>query len=211
MSHSEFDRHQHWENIYQTKALSEVGWHQPKPEVSLGFISRLNIPKDAAIIDIGGGDSFLIDNLLFKGYTDLTVLDISATAIQRAKQRLGEFADQVNWIESDITEFRPTRQYDLWHDRATFHFLTGAEEVDLYIQALELGSKPSGNLVVGTFSENGPTKCSGIEIKQYSPETLTEQFGNKFSTLECVIHDHITPFETAQNYVFCSFQKKTDN
>jgi SAM-dependent methyltransferase len=202
-----FDRKKHWENIYQTKELKDVSWYQPTPETSLNFITRFNIATNAKIIDIGGGDSFLVDHLLDLGYEDITVLDISTAAIDRAKQRLGERAKKVKWIIADITTFKPTEIYDFWHDRAAFHFLTDEQEISNYIDTARQSIKSLGTLVIGTFSENGPKKCSGIEIKQYSEMTMTNRLKNSFEKITCITVNHKTPFDTIQNFIFCSFRK----
>jgi len=201
-----FDRKKHWENIYSTKKLNEVSWYQPTPETSLSFIKELNITKSASIIDIGGGDSFLVDNLLELGYQNITVLDISKKAIERAKLRIGKKSEHVKWIEADASNFNPTETYDLWHDRAAFHFLTHHDEIKSYLNAAEKGVKASGNLIIGTFSTDGPLKCSGIEITQYSQESLVNKFNN-FQKLNCQIIEHETPFNTTQSFVFCTFKK----
>jgi 2-polyprenyl-3-methyl-5-hydroxy-6-metoxy-1,4-benzoquinol methylase len=202
------DRKAHWEHIYQTKSLQEVSWYQPKPETSLAFIEQNNIPKNAAIIDIGGGDSMLVDHLLSLGYTDITVLDISASALERAKARLGNKASLVSWIVSDIAEFTPTRKYDVWHDRAAFHFLTNENEIIHYVKLLNDFVAQDGLLLIGTFSEQGPTKCSGIEIKQYSENKLNLLIHNSYNKIKCEYVDHLTPFNTIQSFIFCSFKHK---
>jgi ubiquinone/menaquinone biosynthesis C-methylase UbiE len=202
-----FDRKKHWENIYQTKQLNEVSWFQPTPETSLDFIKQFNVPTTAKIIDIGGGDSFLVDHLLEKGYQDITVLDISEAAIERAKQRLGDKAERVKWIVADAAKFQPTEKYDFWHDRAAFHFLTDEQEISNYLDTAQRSIKPTGVLVIGTFSEQGPKKCSGIEIKQYSENSMTERLKKFFEKIKCITIDHKTPFDTIQNFVFCSFRK----
>lgn len=202
-----FDRKKHWENIYQTKQLNEVSWYQPTPETSLDFIQQFNVPTTAKIIDIGGGDSFLVDHLLHKGYEDVTVLDISEAAIERAKQRLGDSAEKVKWIVADAAKFQPTEQYDFWHDRAAFHFLTDEQEISNYLEAAQKSIKPTGVMVIGTFSEQGPKKCSGIDIKQYSEDSMTERLKSFFEKIKCITIDHKTPFDTIQNFVFCSFRK----
>jgi 2-polyprenyl-3-methyl-5-hydroxy-6-metoxy-1,4-benzoquinol methylase len=204
-----FDRKKHWETIYQTKELKDVSWFQPNPETSLEFFKQFNVSLNAKIIDVGGGDSFLVDHLLELGYTDITVLDISEAAIERAKDRLGEKANQVKWIIEDAAKFHPTEMYDFWHDRAAFHFLTDENEISNYLETAQKFINPNGVLVIGTFSEQGPTKCSGIEIKQYSENTMTERLKKYFDKIKCITVDHKTPFETIQNFVFCSF-KKTD-
>ena len=202
-----FDRKKHWENIYQTKELKDVSWFQPKPETSLDFFKQFNVPTNARIIDIGGGDSLLVDHLLDLGYECISVLDISAAAIERAKQRLGERATIVKWIVADASTFKPTEKYDFWHDRAAFHFLTDELEISNYLATADQNINPTGIMVIGTFSEQGPTKCSGIEIKQYSETTMTERLKTFFEKIKCIKVDHKTPFETIQNFVFCSFRK----
>lgn len=198
----------HWENIYRTKQLTEVSWYQPTPETSLRLIEDLQIDKDAAIIDIGGGDSFLVDNLLQQGFTNLTVLDISEAAIQRAKTRLGDNASKVTWIVSNIVDFQPDKQYALWHDRAAFHFLTASEDIKTYSNIANSALLPGGHLVIGTFSDRGPLKCSGIEITQYTSESLAEVFSEKFTLAHSEYIDHPTPFDTIQNFVFCTLIRK---
>ena len=202
-----FDRKKHWENIYQTKELKDVSWFQPTPETSLDFFKQFNVPKTAKVIDIGGGDSFLVDHLLDLGYQDISVLDISAAAIDRAKQRLGERAKNVKWIVADAATFKPNEKYDFWHDRAAFHFLTDEQEISNYLQTAQESINPTGVLVIGTFSEQGPKKCSGIEIKQYSETTMTDRLKKFFEKIKCITVDHKTPFDTIQNFVFCSFRK----
>lgn len=202
-----FDRKKHWENIYQTKELKDVSWFQPTPETSLDFFKQFNVPTTAKVIDIGGGDSFLVDHLLDLGYQDISVLDISAAAIDRAKQRLGDKSNNVKWIVADAATFKPTEKYDFWHDRAAFHFLTDEQEIANYLQIAQESINPTGVLVIGTFSEQGPKKCSGIEIKQYSETTMTDQLKKFFEKIKCITVDHLTPFDTIQNFVFCSFRK----
>jgi ubiquinone/menaquinone biosynthesis C-methylase UbiE len=201
------DRKKHWENIYQTKELKDVSWYQPTPTTSLDFLSQFNISTTAKIIDIGGGDSLLVDHLLDLGYTDLTVLDISAASLDRAKQRLGERATKVKWIVADAATFKPAEYYDFWHDRAAFHFLTQEQEITNYIDTIQKSITPTGVLVIGTFSEQGPKKCSGIDIKQYSETTMTDRLKTFFEKIRCIKVDHKTPFETIQHFIFCSFRK----
>ena len=202
-----FDRKKHWENIYKTKDLKDVGWFQPTPDTSLDFIKQFNVPTTAKIIDIGGGDSYLVDHLLNMGYQDISVLDISEAAISRAKQRLSDKATNVKWIVADAANFKPTEKYDFWHDRAAFHFLTNEQEISNYLKAAQENINPSGVLVIGTFSEQGPKKCSGIEIKQYSETTMTNLLKKFFEKIKCITVDHKTPSGTIQNFVFCSFRK----
>lgn len=195
----------HWETVYTIKKPNEVSWTQEIPKTSLDFIKSFNLPKSASIIDIGGGDSNLVDFLLAEGYTDITVLDISAASLERAKIRLGENSSKVTWIVSDITQFEPERKYQIWHDRATFHFLTSIDQIQEYLKIANTAI--NGFLAIGTFSENGPTKCSNLNIQQYSETDLQAAFKEGFSKIRCIKEDHITPFETIQNFTFCSFRK----
>ena len=205
-----FDRKNHWENIYKTKPLEESGWYQQTPTTSLEAIKKFNVPTTAKIIDIGGGDSFLVDRLLDLGYQDITVLDISAASLDRAKQRLGAKAQEVKWIVADVANFKPTEQYDYWHDRAAFHFLIQEQDIENYIDTAKQSIKPSGILFIGTFSEQGPKKCSGIEIKQYSDISLCDRVKGYFEKIECIPVDHKTPSGVIQNFVFCSFKRTNE-
>ena len=205
------DLQKHWENVYQTKLPEEMSWYQSSPFASLNFIQQFNVSKSAKIIDIGGGDSLLVDHLLDLGYTDITVLDISGVALERAKKRLGAKAEKVNWIVSDINHFKPEEKYDFWHDRAAFHFLTTQEEVSNYIALANQSIHPDGLLVIGTFSENGPSKCSGMEVAQYSETGMSRILQKFFKKVKCIIENHETPFQTIQNFIFCSFRKQAFN
>lgn len=202
------EKKQHWERIYSTKRSEEFSWTQDNPLTSISLLKGFNVPKTAPIIDIGGGESKLVDYLLKDGYSDITVLDISAKALERARERLGENASKVEWIVSDITEFIPTRQYAIWHDRATFHFLTEESQVEKYVSIASGNLSTDGFLAIGTFSETGPEKCSGLEIKKYSEDVLTAVLQSAFNKIKCIREDHITPFQTVQNFLFCSFQRK---
>jgi trans-aconitate methyltransferase len=196
----------HWENVYETKNPDQVSWTQEKPQTSLDFINSFGLKKEAKIIDIGGGDSHLLDFLLNEGYENITVLDISEKALEKAKERLGEKAEKVQWIVTDITAFEPTETYDIWHDRAAFHFLITPEQISKYVEITE--KVVSKFMVLGTFSKDGPTKCSGLEITQYDEKSMKKQFEKSFETIHCITEDHTTPFDTVQNFVFCSFKKK---
>ncbi|PKW29956.1 class I SAM-dependent methyltransferase [Flavobacterium lindanitolerans] len=196
---------EHWEAVYQNKGPEEVSWTQEIPKTSLNFIHSFNLNKSAKIIDIGGGDSKLVDFLLDEGFENISVLDISAKALEKAKLRLGNRSEKVNWIVSDILDFKPDTTFDVWHDRAAFHFLNTKEQVGKYIEIAQ--SAVSGYLTIGTFSENGPKKCSGLDIKQYSEETLHAVLENRFEKLHCIYEDHKTPFNTTQNFLFCSFKR----
>ena len=195
----------HWDTVYKTKNPKQVSWTQEVPTTSLDFIHSFGLTKTAKIIDIGGGDSNLVDYLLDEGFENITVLDISANALDKAKQRLGEKAKKINWIVSDITKFKPETTFDVWHDRATFHFLTRADQISKYIDTAR--NVVSGYLAIGTFSDTGPEKCSGLPIKQYSEEKLSAELKNGFDKIRCITEDHITPFDTKQNFLFCSFKK----
>ena len=198
----------HWETVYETNNHDQVSWTQDVPKTSLEFIHSFSLDKNFEIIDIGGGDSKLVDYLLDEGFKNITVLDISAKALEKAKNRLGKKGEKVNWIVTDITEFVPTKTYDIWHDRATFHFLTTPEQIEKYLQIARKAIK--GYLIIGTFSVNGPMKCSGLDIIQYGGNELTTVFKNGFNKIRCSTEDHKTPFETIQNFTFCSFQRQSE-
>ena len=201
-----FDRKKDWEEVYETKNPYQVSWTQEIPKTSLEFIHSFGLEKTAKIIDIGGGDSKLVDYLLEEGFENISVLDISAKALEKSQNRLGVKAKKINWIVSDITEFEPNTTYDIWHDRATFHFLTTAKQVSKYMNIAR--KSVNGYLTIGTFSENGPKKCSGLEIKQYNEQELTSELENGFEKIKCITEDHLTPFDTTQNFLFCSFRRQ---
>ena len=198
----------HWDQIYCEKQPHEVSWTQPLPQTSLGFIRDGGLAKTANIIDVGGGESKLVDFLLEDGFQKISVLDISSQALQKARERLGDKARQVSWIVSDILEFKPKEKFDGWHDRAMFHFLTAEEKIKKYVGLATKHIKSGGFLIMGAFSLNGPDKCSGLNIKQYSPDLLRKLFAEGFELIESGIEDHITPFDTKQNFVFCRFKRK---
>jgi hypothetical protein len=198
------DNKSHWEKVYTEKNPAEVSWTQEVPKTSLDFIRDFNLPKTARIIDIGGGDSKLVDFLLEDNYQNITVLDISEQALLRAQKRLGERAKQVTWIVSDILSFSPDQKYDLWHDRATFHFLTETDQVKQYVSIAQ--SSVSGFITIGIFSTDGPKKCSGLDIKQYNEVGLQSTLSGGFKKIRCITEDHTTPFGTKQNFLFCSFK-----
>ena len=200
------DRKKHWETVYETKNPNEVSWTQEIPKTSLAFIKSFGLARSAKIIDIGGGDSTLVDHLLNEGFENITVLDISEKSLEKVKLRLGEKGKDITWIVSEILDFESTETYDIWHDRAAFHFLTTEEEIEKYKSIIEKAVE--SYLVIGTFSENGPLKCSGLEISQYSEEKLSSTFEDHFEKIETVLEEHQTPFGTTQNFLFCSFKKK---
>jgi 2-polyprenyl-3-methyl-5-hydroxy-6-metoxy-1,4-benzoquinol methylase len=201
------DHKAHWDTIYAVKPETDFSWFQPYPQTSVDFINLFKLPKTASIIDIGGGDSHLTDTLLELGYTDITVLDISAKSIERAKARLGDKATAITWIASDIVDFEPHRKYDFWHDRAAFHFLTTEIQIIKYLAIVKRGINSGGHLVLGTFSDTGPNKCSGLDVKQYTEASMSALFEKDFKRIRCIEETHVTPFSTQQNFVFCSFQR----
>lgn len=197
----------HWNNIYKTKSKDQVSWTQRVPETSLGFIKGFNLPKSAAIIDVGGGESNFVDHLIEEGFTNITVLDISEQAIRKTQERLGLRGINIKWVVSDVTQFRPVEKYDVWHDRATFHFLTDLKQIETYVNLASQSIVDGGYMAIGTFSTNGPKKCSGLEIKQYDEIELERTLTYHFHKIKCKTEDHITPFQTIQNFLFCSFKK----
>tara|TARA_B100001115_G_scaffold142945_1_gene110731 strand:- start:1620 stop:2243 length:624 start_codon:yes stop_codon:yes gene_type:complete len=202
------ERQKHWNKIYQEKNPNQFSWTEQVPQISLEWIGKSDLPKSAAIIDVGGGESKLIDFLLKEDYTNLTVLDISEAAIHKTKERLGKMAEKVNFITTDILQFKPSA-YDLWHDRATFHFLVSDQEIQQYLNILNQSG--ARHLVLGTFSENGPDKCSGLPVQRYSEESLTKLLKGKWDKINCTTKDHLTPFGTNQNFLFCHFRKTSNN
>ena len=195
----------HWEKIYSEKSPQEVSWTQEIPETSIEFFNDFKLSKTSPIIDIGGGESKFVDYLLEEGYQNISVLDISENAIKRAKDRLGEKSKNIEWIVCDINDFNPKKKYALWHDRAVFHFLTSNVEINRYVENVKLNSE---NFIVGTFSTSGPKKCSGLEISQYDKNLLSKLFEESMTIKKVEYINHITPFETTQNFIFCSFSAK---
>ena len=198
------DKQTHWEKVYQTKAADAVSWYRPHLEKSLAFIRRAASDLSAAIIDVGGGESTLVDDLLADGYRDVTVLDISPTAIETAKRRLGGKAKDVAWLTADITETDlPRQRYDVWHDRAVFHFLTEPQQRAAYVRQVLLALKPGGHVIVATFGPEGPKKCSGLDVMRYDADALHDEFGAGFQLVESATELHATPFGTTQQFVYC--------
>ncbi|WP_333809193.1 class I SAM-dependent methyltransferase [Flavobacterium sp.] len=202
------EKKQHWETVFTTKAENEVSWYQQQPQTSIQLIQACKVAKDAKIIDIGGGDSYLIDSLLELGYTNLFLLDISAAAIERAKKRLGEKVQNVTFIVSDSLHFQSDVKFDVWHDRASFHFFTEPTDIEQYKKNVIENTTQKAHLILATFSEDGPLKCSGLPITQYSVEKMETVFGEDFELENCFTEDHETPFDTVQNFIFCHYQKK---
>lgn len=204
---TDFDRKAHWEKIYQTKQPTEVSWYQDEPKTSLELIEQLHLKKSALIMDNGGGDSHLVDYLLRQGYENITVQDISEFALDRVRKRLGKDADKVRWLVADEAHCDLDQQFDVWHDRAAFHFLTDEKEIKNYKRTIRNCIKPGGYLIIATFSEHGPKKCSGLDITQYSEQSLAHLLIDFFEKDKCFTIDHVTPSHTLQNFVFCVFRR----
>jgi ubiquinone/menaquinone biosynthesis C-methylase UbiE len=198
----------HWEHIYETKDPAKVSWYQEHAQVSLHFIQNSGIQKTDHIIDIGGGASTLVDDLIAAGFQHISVLDVSARSLQLARQRLGARASGVNWIEADITQADlPAQAYDLWHDRAVFHFLTQPVERQHYIDLVRRAVRVGGHVIVATFAPDGPERCSGLDVIRYSPESLHREFGGDFDLTESAYESHHTPFGTEQKFIYCYCRK----
>jgi SAM-dependent methyltransferase len=194
----------HWEKVYATKAADQVSWYRAHLETSLALIERAASSHDAWIIDVGGGESTLVDDLLARGYHNLTVLDVSQIALDVTWKRLGPAADAVRWLTADITR-APLEQaaYDVWHDRAVFHFLTDMEDRRRYVRQVVHAVKPGGHVIVSTFGPEGPTKCSGLEVARYDAEALHDEFGTRFRLVESCQELHETPFGITQQFLYC--------
>ncbi len=198
------DTKTHWDKVYTTKAPDAVSWYRAHLETSLALIERAVDSCSASIIDVGGGESTLVDDLLLRGYNNITVLDVSQSAIGLTKRRLGAAAEQVRWLVADITkiELEPGA-YDLWHDRAVFHFLTDREQRTAYVRQVARSVEPGGHIIVSTFGPEGPTKCSGLEVTRYDAESLHREFGARFRLIESSKEVHHTPFGTTQQFLYC--------
>jgi ubiquinone/menaquinone biosynthesis C-methylase UbiE len=205
-----FKRNQkdHWDRIYKKLSPTEVGWYQVYPETSLKLIHNAGTGSNSSIIDVGGGTSMLSMHLLDQGFKKLAVLDISDKSIERAKSQLGDKAIEINWIVADVTKYSLMDQYDIWHDRAVFHFLTKAEKRKRYIKSLNQALKLNGQLIIATFSIDAPPKCSGLSVVRYSQETLKKELGDNFILAEALVEDHVTPSGIKQNFIFCRFIKR---
>lgn len=204
---SEPGRQAHWQAVYQDKGEDRVSWFQATPAISLDLIRAVGAKANAAIIDVGGGASRLVDGLVAEGYRDLTVLDLSANAIALAKVRLGAAAAAVDWIVADVTQWRPERHYDVWHDRAAFHFLTDAADRAAYIERLTAALRPGGHAIIATFALDGPERCSGLPVVRYDAERLAATLGDAFSLVETRRHDHQTPLGGIQHFQFSVFRR----
>ena len=205
------DRKTHWDCIFQTKVSEQLTWHQPHLQSSLDLIQRAAVGLQARLIDVGGGDSTLVDDLLALGFVRPTVLDISTVALQRARERLGGCVAEVEWIEGDITQISlPLAAFDLWHDRAVFHFLTDPTDRQRYVHTVQTALEPGGHLVIATFAQDSPEKCSGLEVVRYSPESLCHELGKDFQLRDSRAETHCTPWGGEQRFMYCLFHKETE-
>ena len=197
----------HWEKIYDEKNEDEVSWFQKETNESIKMIQSAGI-ENPKIIDVGSGRSKLLKNLIEIGYNHLTYLDISESALEKSKEFLGEQSNKVRWISKDILSFMTDEKFDIWHDRAVFHFLNEENLIRKYIEIVEKNISESGHLIIGTFSENGPLKCSGLEVRRYSEKVIEKLFNRSFKLIDSFYYDHVTPFNTKQNFLFSHFIKK---
>lgn len=202
------DRHAHWEGVYERLADDEVSWYQQRPASSLRLVERTGKGASASVLDAGGGTSRLVDALLDAGFTRPAVLDVSETALERARQRLGPRAARVQWIAADVTRWRPDRTFDVWHDRALFHFLVEARDRVAYRDALGAALPPGGDVIIGTFAPDGPERCSGLAVVRYDPAALAAELGPAYRLIETAAEDHLTPKGKVQRFQFCRFQRR---
>jgi 2-polyprenyl-3-methyl-5-hydroxy-6-metoxy-1,4-benzoquinol methylase len=200
------ERQAHWTKVYEEKAPSDVSWYQAEPEPSLRALERFGVSSSSSLIDVGGGASNLVDALLSRGWTDLTVLDIAPSALEAAKARLGRKAADVQWQVADVTDWHPARRYDVWHDRAVFHFLTAPEQREAYRQALLAGLSPGGILIMATFALDGPERCSGLPVERYDADKLARELGPPLELLESWREEHTTPWGASQAFTWCAFR-----
>jgi SAM-dependent methyltransferase len=205
--HSMTSRSAHWEGVYASKGENEVSWFQEGPAISLDMIRAANPDHAAAIVDIGGGASRLVDSLLHEGYRTLTVLDLSASALEAAKNRIGAAAGSVDWIVADVTTWQPARSYDIWHDRAAFHFLTEPRDRAAYLERLRSALRPGGQAIIGTFALDGPEKCSGLPVQRYDSKSLAAELGAPFELVDARTEIHHAPWNATQAFQFSRFRK----
>jgi len=201
------NRQSHWNGVWAKIRESEVSWYQERPSLSLDLVQRYAVDKNTRILDVGGGSSRLVDALLVQGFGHVGVLDIAAPALEVAQARLGERASAVEWIVGEVTAYEPSCHWDVWHDRAVFHFLVDASDRQLYVQAVQRSLSGSGVVVIATFGPDGPKKCSGLDVERHSPDTLREVFGSGFSLLESHVEMHRTPGGADQQFVYCVFRR----
>jgi SAM-dependent methyltransferase len=201
------DSQSHWDHVYQTNSPGETSWYQPHLQTSLDWISHANPDRSASILDVGGGESTLADDLLALGYRDLTVLDISAAALKKSQTRLGDAAQQIKWLVAGISEAALVpRSYDIWHDRAFFHFLTSPDQRRACVRQLTSSLKPGGHAIIATFGPDGPEKCSGLPTNRYDADSLHRELGPEFELSLSALIDHQTPFGTTQQFLYCDFR-----
>ena len=200
-------RKTHWENVYSSKGENKVSWFQENPAPSLDLVELAGPTPDAGIVDIGGGTSRLVDQLLERGFKDVTVLDLSEAAIAVAKVRLGNKAAQAQWVVADVTKWSPSQSFDIWHDRAAFHFLTDPADRAAYVARLAKAIKPGGSVIIGTFALDGPEKCSGLPVSRYDAASLGEVLGNSFHLVHTRRHEHATPWAAIQRFQFSVFRR----
>lgn len=208
---SDANRKAHWETVYTTKGENEVSWFQDSPTISLELIDLVSPAKGAAIIDIGGGASRLVDNLIARGFERVAVLDLSQAALEVAKARLGKRANQAQWIAADVTEWHITQTFDIWHDRAAFHFLVDAADRAAYIARLKEAIPPGGHVIIGSFAIDGPEKCSGLPVNRYDATSLSRELGEGFALIHTRRHDHATPWKSEQRFQFSVFRRTSDD
>lgn len=201
------ERSTHWNGVYASRAEAEVSWFQETPAPSLELLDLAGVTPESAVVDIGGGLSRLVDELAARGFRDLTVLDISGSALASARARLGKAGDRVAWIESDIVSWTPQRQYDVWHDRAAFHFLTDRADQAAYVERLKAALRPGGHAIIGTFAPDGPEKCSGLPVARHDADSLAAILGAEFSLVHTRRHAHVTPAGATQNFQFSVFRR----
>lgn len=204
-------RQEHWQRSYQSKAERDVSWHQDSPEPSLTLVTAAAASLDTRIIDIGGGSSHLVDHLLQRGYRKVSVLDVSSAALDRAKARLGEQAGAVEWIATDVTTWTPADRYEVWHDRATFHFMVTEADRSAYLARLRRALAPGGHAIIATFALDGPEKCSGLPVMRYDAESLAETLGREFALVRSERHLHQTPWGAVQAFQFSVFRRQPEN
>lgn len=203
-------RKEHWEHVYQTRGPSELSWYQPVPEKSMELIRKTGVPLDAPIIDIGGGTSTLVDLLVRSGYSDITVLDIAANALETSRERAGKSASQVQWIESDVLDFEPLRHYRIWHDRAVFHFQVEEDRVQKYLEVVRKALTPNGFLALSTFGPEGPDRCSNLPTRRYSVEELSDRLDALFDLVVFELEEHVTPGKARQQFL-CTLWKAKES
>jgi SAM-dependent methyltransferase len=201
------ERHAHWQNVYQTRGERDVSWFEESPDISLDLIRATGVGVDESIIDIGGGTSRLVDALVAEEFRSVTVLDLSEKALATSRDRLGNHAEYVNWIVADVTTWQPTQNYDLWHDRAAFHFLTEPSDREAYVECLRKAVSPGGNVIIGTFALNGPERCSGLPVVRYDATSIGAILGQSFKLIETRSHGHRTPGGSVQPFQFGRFHR----